>query len=239
MPKRGSQYGSSAAKRRRTMRKYFKRPQATRFINQLGGWSTYPHRRTRPVIRYFSSQFSGVGVTYAGVTTKEALTFRVTNIPDAIRNTYQRVRIMKCEIFIQLGANYDTQTHSTTDVQIAISRALQQDGAINPLNVPGAQIKILQIGQSISSTEVAGHGQSDIDVIRAARMYPPINVATQGTTNVGLAPITKENWLSTSDTDGAWDTFNIGIYRASGSTPTTYVVNSYYTITLLCDGQKA
>jgi len=216
MPKRRGNFGGFRSKRS----KYTKRAPKTRFVNQLGGWSSYPVRRSRPVLRYFSTAFTTVQINQV---TGQGRTFGLFNlnmsdVPQAIRNVYQRLKVKKIEIFCT----------TPTGRQIAICRIFQQDGSINPLNVPGAQIKMVAASTSTQENDLA-------EVIRAARFNPPINVEVNPGMASGSAPISKENWLNTDSPTGYWQAFGVATYPLEIPINISY----YYTVTLLCDGMKA
>jgi len=72
-----------------------------------------------------------------------ALNLSITDIPIAIRNAFQRVRIKKIEGIFKLSNPSELGT-----VQIAVCRSLAGDAAVDPLNVPGSQIKLLDLTSS-------------------------------------------------------------------------------------------
>jgi len=305
MPKRGRVSKRFNSKRGRFM----KRKPGNRFINQLGGWSTYPNRRSRPVTRYYNSL--PVQVDYAGGARvhRDTLKVDMADIPGSLRAVYQRMRIKKITAFVT--PEFRAPSGNNSMYQVAICRSLQKDGNIVPTNVPGAQIKMfsgsadngsvptkkeIEIVQYISGGQqrppdfIGGLGLIDqnlymydgtfsfngsfwqpnrfdallegiplirdvpvtqpsddlcsgiTDVITASRFYPPVSIAVYDSAGaaqpVGKSPDTKENWLDTDDTDGAWDCFNLQFTLANGD----FAISSwtyYLEIVLLCDGQKA
>jgi len=147
------------------------------------------------------------------------------SIPQNIRDVFQRVRIKKIEAFISIP-DYAGSGSDTRLIQIAVCRSLQDDATINPLNVPGAQIKL----HKSTSADAGGDPDGTADYLRVARFYPPVLVDNNE------VPLTKENWGDTSNASAQWKCFN---WQLTGSVTGITSVNYYATITLLCDGLKA
>jgi len=325
MPKRSYHKKRSFKKKRRGIG----RPK-TQFINQLGGWSSYPGRRSRPVLRQFTTHITqamlsiGAGDTSA----KGVLTVDLSAVPQAIKNVYQRIRIKKVEGFFKLS----TPTGNLDTLQLAVCRALADNASLDPINVPGADIKMVDLSTSTGpipqeyrvlayeageyvgtqtnrgaweqgdlgfrsqlhlapafdgytwftrdaynstgidlwNSQKLDHyfnnqaigvmvpivqetkwqvvlrptppslttaGADTVDLIRAARMYPPVIITGESGEEV---PVTKENWIQSNNVSGAqWNCFNVGIYRSNNGEQGTCVLQAYYTVTLLCDGMKA
>jgi len=227
MPKRGRStlHSHFRAKRSRgrTGRKLVPK---NAFASQLGGWSSYPHRRSKPTLRTFSTRIQTVTGVLSGTDVKGQLFISMgASIPQNIRDVFQRIRIKKIEAFFEMP-DLPSGSNPLT-VQVAVCRALQDDDSINPLTVPGAQIKFHR-----ATTSSVGDNDGSADYLRAARFYPPILLANDE------VPVTKDNWGDTSNDGVQWKCFNWQINQASGSRIPTGM-QYYATITLLCDGQKA
>jgi len=198
------------------------------FASQLGGWSSYPVRRSKPTLRTISTRpASSTGVLQGSDVKGQIQISMGASIPQNIRDVFQRIKIKKIEVFC-IPAH--SSTVASYSVQLSICRSLQDDDSINPLTVPGATVKFVQGGNS-STANIDGVS----DYTRAARFYPPI------TFDGAEAITTKETYLDTSNADGSWKCFNwqmANINPAGGERPPT-TLRFYSTITLLCDGQKA
>jgi len=216
MPKRKSAFKSSHHSKKRRTRLAPK----NQFVSQLGGWSSYTTRKSRATIRTFSTRpATSVGVLQGADTKGQILISMGASVPQNIRDVFQRIKIKKIEVF----ANIALSAGDGKSYQFSMCRALQDDDSINPLNVPGAQVKLIKDGDADGSA----------DYMRAARFYPPI------TFDGAEAVTTKESYLDTSNADGQWKCFNwqLATVNSTARPPTT--INFYATITLLCDGQKA
>jgi len=225
MPKRG---GASLKSYYRAKRHYASKgktriAQPNRFINQLGGWSTNKPNRSTAVLRPVTTTKFQLQITQAR--TRGQLTFEISNIPQSIKDVYMRVRVKKITVFCLIGGNNENSA-----VQFSICKSLQTDTNIDPRNVPGAQVKLMDLG---GSGTTPGGGISD--VIRCSRMYPPIEVTVDSAV-AGGAPLTKENWLSTDAANTSWTCFN---FDCAGVGAATLTMDYYFTVELLCDGMKA
>jgi len=188
------------------------------FAGQLGGWSTYTMRKQKSTVRTFSTRPAEAGGTLQGADTKGQIVITPNvSVPQNILDVFQRIRIKKIEVFIK------PDSATSGGVQMSICRSLQDDDSINPLNVPGAAVKFVEVGNADGTA----------DYLRAARFYPPVIV------NGDAVPLTKDNWIDTSNGGGAsWKCFNWQI-ASIGSTRPPLTIRYYATITLLCDGLKA
>jgi len=225
MPKRKSEltsyYRSKRFKPSRGRVEKIARP--NQFINQLGGWSSNPSRRSKDVIRPFTT--TRFVMTLTPQSTRGTLSLNMSTVPQAIRNVYQRVRVKKISVFTVLQATTDFSPPAT--LQWSVAKLTQIDPDVDPRNVPGAQVKLLKISR-------AGN-DGTADVIRCSRMYPPINLDTTGT--VGGAPSTEDNYLSTANPSGSWTCFCYDMAGLGGTASVQLVY--YFSVELLCNTMKA
>lgn len=277
------------------------------FAGQIGGWTNPRPRRQHAVKRQFITQISGATLTIAVGTTKTTASLAVglTDIPVAIRNTYQRVRIQKVTGIFKLS-----NPSSLSTIQLAVAPIQQGDAAADPLNMPASDVKMISLtgtqptptqgvhivqfanlrdwyendrqendtwwgntqfgadpGTAVNAwmapfsrsggpvnytytatptfqvlrpnpvTNLFDAAANEVDVLRKARMYPPVVLNSSSGEQV---PLTKENWLETNGT-GNWTCFNLGIYRDAlqAQQNGTCHLDAQYQVELLCDGQKA
>jgi len=159
----------------------------------------------------------------------------MASIPQAIRNTFQRIRLKKVTLFamfVPVGRGGLPTPVAVT--QVSLAKATQIDLDIDPRNVAGAQIKMFRFSFSTSGNGDGGEGVAD--VMRIARMYPPIEVDTVNTT--GGAPSTGDNYLSTAADGAQWTCFTYdiaGLTEAAQNVDMTY----YFQAELLCNTFKA
>jgi len=192
------------------------------FVNQLGGWSNYPIRRSRPVLRYFTTNPTTVPLS-AAVNANGQLTIQQNDVPSNILKTYQRIKIKKITVF--LAYTYQSLGDGMP-LQFAVARALGDTTSVNAQNIPGAQIKMITPSTSTS------------DILRAARFYPvnriELGVAGQAATGDAYEP----KWVSTHGNSGTtmWNAF---VFNINGQIQNESSYTYYYTVELLCDGQKS
>jgi len=221
MPKRKNLHSYYRSKRRRMnpRRKFNPRNQ---FVNQLGGWSSNPGNTSRDIIRPFTSTRFMVNLTES----RGSISVAMNSISQGIRNAFQRIRIKKVTVFIMLSD--PAQSGPTTPIQFSISKLTQNDPAVDPRTVPGAQVKLMLVRSGSGTTDTYS------DVIRCSRMYPPILLDTSS--EVGALPTTKDNYLSTAALSAAWPCFQYDISGMTGSQ--TIRMDYYFTLELLCNTYK-
>jgi len=226
MPKRKGNWSHAGGKRRRFGRKFAPKNQ---FINQLGGWSSRAVVRSRDVLREFNTPVKTFSAG-AGLATRDDLVMLMSDIPGGIRDVYQRIKVKKVTVFINVRGSQGDNSIDT--IQFSICRSNQDDGAINPLNVPGSQVKLMDV----QGTQVAGNVSNISDIIRCARYYPTLRVSVDGG-NAGAGRAEISAYADTNKPTTIWNCFN---WNISGLESGNTVVCSYYLhCVLLCNTMKA
>jgi len=227
MPKRRGGFAGPRSKRfKKGGRKFAPKNQ---FINQLGGWGQRAVTRQRDVLREFNTPvktFTAGG----GTATRDDLVMLMSDVPGGIRDVYQRIKLKKVTVYINVRGSAGDNSIDT--IQFSICRSNQDDGAINPLNVPGAQVKMMDV----QGTQVSGNVSNISDVIRCARFYPTVRVSVDGG-NAGAGRAEISAYLDTAKPTGIWNCFQ---WNISGLESGNTVVCSYYLhCVLLCNTMKA
>jgi len=225
MPKRRGNWSHGGGKRFKRSRTGFK--SKNQFINQLGGWSQRSTRRSRPVLREFNTRISTYPVG-GGIGTRDELIMRMSSVPQAIRNAYQRIKIKKVEAFFTVRGTAADNNLDT--IQFSVCKSNTDKTTINPLNVPGAQIKMMDV----QGTGVQGSHSNISDCMRIARFYPTVRTVLDGE-NSGTGRGSNAIYVDTNQGTSIWNLFTWDIQGLE----TTVNVSWYLHVTILCDGQKS
>jgi len=228
MPKRRGNWSPRAAKRFKSSgrRKFAPKNQ---FINQLGGWSSRAVVRSRDVLREFNTGVKTF-TAGAGTSTRDDLVMLMSDIPGGIRDVYQRIKLKKVTVFINVRGS--ATDNSIDTIQFSICRSNQDDGIINPLNVPGSQVKLMDV----QGTQVAGNVSNISDIIRCARYYPTLRVSVDGG-NAGAGRAEISAYADTNKPTTIWNCFQWNISGLEGGN--TVVCSYYIHAVLLCNTMKA
>jgi len=236
MPKRKQKVSEYYRSKRHRSGRVERIARPNQFINQLGGWTSNPaNKRTKDVLRPVTTTRFLINVTAQN--SRGSIGFAMTSIPQSIRNVYQRIRIKKITIFAAFRGNTtSTSTNDSGVLQASLSKVTQIDPDLDPRNVPGAQIKLIDVVYATTVNNTLQGSVGVADVLRCSRMYPPINLDTAGT--VGGAPTTKDNYLSTANESGSWTCFMYDLAGIAG-VANSVDMHYYFTVELLCNTMKA
>lgn len=206
-----------------------RRPPRQMFSNQLGGWSANKRTTnkpfflevTTPMRTYACPIASGQTLGSVAVTINGAVDLTNTNF-----TAFQRFRIKKAEIFLQERESGGSGISPIVQIGIAKLRADRDDR--NAFSIAGCQSKMMTTsgsGGSISGPE--------IDVLRAACMYPTLDIEAEagGTT---VSTVRQQAYMDSSKTGQAtWNAFILSCKSTSPATSATsinFVI--YYKLTI-------
>ena len=224
MPKRArSSYSTGFRAKRARIGKITRRPARNTFVNQLGGWTQNKYKNFKPIERVVTLDIASANID-AGNPTRQ-LQIRMDALPESIRDSYQRIKIKKVETILFPRVLAPTNNGL---FQFSACAVRQNTPAVNPLHVPGAQIKVFRFQTTTGTSDVDGV----VDIMRLASFYPPSTVAL-----VGAGAGSESLYLDTSVAEGYWTICSIS-YKgilAEGRPD----LQLYFVVTLLCDGFKA
>jgi len=153
-----------------------------------------------------------------------------SNSDGGLGSAFQRFKVAKAEIFITVSL---TQMGQFVRYQFSVAkfRAHQfVSGTVSVKNIPGCDTKIM------TSQASGEQPDSQLDIIRKACFYPPVNVGENSTTD-GTTEVLTNKWIDNRNLNAArWNTFIGEVYTANDapSGGYAYSVEYYYKLKLLC-----
>jgi len=219
--------------------RYTKKVHRERFINQLGGWSVNkPGYRKALTVEQTSNLNRKTLVIPPGSSQTFDFAATFTDLLPTnygFRNTFQRVKLKKLEMYVEIF----NEDGSGSDRTFLLSLAKFRQGDVlssepgvpteqaNARTIQGCQPKMFRLGSD-----------TPLEIMRIACFYPPLQkrIATDSTSNADYN--IEDGYVSTNAVAGnspIWKTFILSIQpSASGSTDNNLVASYYFKSTWIC-----
>jgi len=208
----------------------------SRFINQLGGWSSNNRRSSKAREFEFTSRLRTVTIDVNNSQLQGSQLFKLEPASHFIEeseifNSFQKWKVKKVELFANVTAVTNTPSGTTERVQFTLSKWRDEAVPNNILNVDGAQTKIIHVNHSDSAVD------PELDILRCATFWPPVSIAGRNPAGSTDQTYLINTWFDGRNvTNVSYNTFAGQITRSSPSTqnqPIVYTVLFYFKVTFL------
>jgi len=209
----------------------------SKFINQLGGWSSNNRRSNKAREFEFTSRLRIATIDVNNSQLQGSQLFKLEPASHFIEeseifNSFKKWKVKKVELFANV-TNVTNEPSGVERVQFTLSKWRDEAIPNNILNVDGAQTKIIHVAPSDSTTT----GDPELDILRCATFWPPVSFAGRNPAGSTSQAYLMDTWFDGRNVaDVSYNTFAGQITRGSPSSqnqPIVYTVLFYFKVTFL------
>jgi len=209
----------------------------SRFINQLGGWSSNNRRSNKAREFEFTTRLRNLTIGVNNSQLQGTTLFQLDPASHFIEeseifNSFQKWRVKKVELFANVTSVSNEGSSATERVQFTLSKWRDEATPHNILNVDGAQTKIIHVAGGTNPNP-----DSELDILRCATFWPPVSIAGRSPSGASGQTYLMSPWFDGRNVNNVrYNTFVGQITRSAPSTqnqPIVYTVLFYFKVTFL------